>query len=326
MTIEEIRAYCGNKRMGDIESHIRASMLRIDETFLSHVFKYYLNHSSEISPAGCLDRAMESEDVLAGAIEESRGETWYNTYPFGVAIDKVYSRFLGICRGKNKLNDVLKHAVKHNVNVAKYCEPSQYRDRTTVILTNFWDDDVFKKYEKEFLRHAMLWDIWTVFILVTDYGFEQIPFLPNDRDALAGLVLDGDEVRADVQKWMNEPVQYSIKGGPWNKDLHNEYTIYLYDKVWELYSFEEGLSGGKISYEAVNKFMDEVLWIAEADEKELKTDKRSFDGIRYELRIFGKKLFWDSAAIDKNGDPRYIKLDKALKKLIKAFEPNVERW
>jgi hypothetical protein len=160
-----------------------------------------------------------------------------------------------------------------------------------------------------------------VFILVTDYGFEQVPFLPNDRNAIDGLVLDEDAVRVDIQKWMDEPVVYSVYGGTWNRNHHDEYIIYLYDKVWELISEEEGRHRGKIRYKAINKFLDEVIWIAETDSPDLESYIRGYDCGSYELRIFGKRLIWDATTIGENGDPRYIKLDKSLKKLLKAFEP-----
>lgn len=324
MTIEEVRAACIEKRI-DTESDTLGSIFRIDEPFLFHVLKYYYHHSSEISPIEHLSNCMRSEDALDEAINGSRGEAWYNTYPFGTITDKVYSRFLGISLGKKMFNKVLKHAVKHNSNVVKYCEPSNFRDRTTVILTDYWDPEVFKKYEKDLLSHALISDIWTILILVTEYGFVPIPFLPNDRDALDGIVLDEDKVKADVQRWIDTPVEYIVDGGTWNLGHHEEYTIYLYDKAWELIDAGGERNIGKIRYEAINKFLDEVLWIAETDKFDLDAENRSFDCERYELYIFGKRLVWDSTNIGKNGDPRYIKLNKALKKLIKSFEPNVKQ-
>ena len=77
---------------------------------------------------------------------------------------------------------------------------------------------------------------------------------------------------------------------------------------------------GTIPDRAAKQFFKEVLWIACTDDKELETDIHSFDTDRYELSVFGKRLFWDASIADEHGDPRYIKLSKAIQKLIDSLE------
>ena len=65
--------------------------------------------------------------------------------------------------------------------------------KTVIIVTDYWDPKQFKEYEKEMLQYALKDGIWYIFLLATDYGVTQIPFLPNSRDVW-GVKLLPDEM------------------------------------------------------------------------------------------------------------------------------------
>jgi len=321
MTIEEIRASCEEpKERGCRNIELCRMLCRIDETFVYHIDRDVLNHSPERSALENIDEILNGE-VMIETTNRSQGTEWYNSYPFGAETDNIYSRFLGVCRGKTRLDAVLKEAIRHIDNVEKFC--MHHQEKTTVILTDKWDAKIFAKYEKAFVRYVCKYNNFPIFFLVTDYGYTQIPFLANDRDKARELLLDEDVDRNEAVRLFNDlPVEYIEQGSVFNVGHRSEYTFYFKERVWELdrvYT-ENGMLSGTIPDRAVKQFFKDVLWIANAGDKELYAN-RSFDSTSYALNIFGKKLCWDVSATDANGDPRFIKLSKAINKLIESLEP-----
>ena len=77
---------------------------------------------------------------------------------------------------------------------------------------------------------------------------------------------------------------------------------------------------GTFSDITARMFFKDVLWIAEAKGKDLSPNTKGIDTKSYALYVFGKKVFWDDAAIDNNGDPRFIKLNEAIKLLTSSLK------
>lgn len=320
MDIKEIRAVCEVQKERDCRNiELCKALSPVDEGFIYHIDRDILNHSPEMSALENIDAILNGERDLSESTGNPYVTKWYNSYPFGAETDVIHSRFLGICRGKTKLDAVLKEAIRHSDNVAKCCD--EYYDRTTVILTDKWDVKTFAKYEKAFIRYACLHDIFPIFLLVTDYGYTQIPFLPNDRKKLHELVPDVDNERKDAL-WLfnNLPVEYIEQGSIVDFTERLEYTFFFNDRRWECKRPHCGMMSGTFSGITARMFFKDVLWIADAKEKELNPDSRGVDTKSYALYVFGKKVFWDDAAIDSNGDPRFIKLNEAIKLLTSSLK------
>lgn len=322
MTIEEVRALCNGVKERDCRNiELCKDLSPIDEGFVYHIDRDILNHSPKRSALENIDDILNDEEGALWITDQSRKTAWYNSYPYGGETDIVYSRFLGICRGKARLDTVLKEALQHSEAVTKFC--SQHSDKTTVILTDKWEVKTFAKYEKAFVRYACKHGIFPIFLLVTDYGYTQIPFLPNNRDKVRELILDMDIDKNEALMLFNDlPAEYIEQGGTFNIGQRNEYIFRFADRIWELNHVyaESGIIRGTIPDKATKQFFKEVQWIACTDDKELETGIHSFDADRYEISVFGKRLFWDASTVDKYGDPRYIKLSKAIQKLIDSLE------
>lgn len=324
MTLEEIRALCNVEKVRDCRNpDLCKDLSQIDEGFIYHIDRDILNHSPERSALENIDDNLNDKDTMTEIADRYPGAERYNSYPFGAETDIVYSRFLGVCREKTKLEDVFKEAIRHSEAVMQSCP--QYPERTSIIITDKWDEKTFTKYEKAFVRYACKHDIFPLFLLVTDYGYTQIPFLPNDRGKVRALTLDEDVDRSEARMLFKDlPVYYRENGGTFNIWNRDEYTFNFKDKVWNLTcAYEENRNtSGTIPAKAANSFFKDVLWIASIDDKELDIDIHSLDAARYELSVFGKRLFWDASIVDRNGDPRYIKLHNAIHKLIDSLEKN----
>lgn len=320
MDIKEIRAVCEVQKERDCRNiELCKALSPVDEGFIYHIDRDILNHSPEMSALENIDAILNGERDLSESTGNPYVTKWYNSYPFGAETDVIHSRFLGICRGKTKLDAVLKEAIRHSDNVAKCCD--EYYDRTTVILTDKWDVKTFAKFEKAFTRYACLYDIFPIFLLVTDYGYTQIPFLPNDRKKLHELVPDVESERKDALWLFNEvPVEYIEQESVFKVTERFEYTFYFNDRRWECKRPHCGMMGGTFSDITAKMFFKDVLWIADAKGKEIYPDSKGVDTKSYALYVFGKKVFWDTAAIDSNGDPRFVKLNESMKMLISSLK------
>ena len=196
MKIEEIRAICERpKERGCRNIELCKALSPVDEDFIYLIERDILNHSSEMSALENIDTILTGEHDVSMGTGNPFVDECYNAYPIGVETDVIHNRFLGICRGKTKLEAVFKEVIRHSKDVvdccSEYVEGSVYRrphDRTTVILTDKWDVKTFAKYEKAFIRYACKHDIFPIFLLVSDYGYTQIPFLPNDRKKVRELI------------------------------------------------------------------------------------------------------------------------------------------
>jgi len=131
----------------------------------------------------CTDRlaqaARDGGDLLPG-------NPSINTYPFGKKTSDVFPTFFGICAGKGKLRPALNALTTYCQRAGQALPADDLK--TAVLLTDQWDGPLFQEaYESDFLCFALRYNIFILFVLVTDYGVTRIPFLAQDSSELEQL-------------------------------------------------------------------------------------------------------------------------------------------
>lgn len=107
-------------------------------------------------------------------INDSGNQLPLNIYPARNKSD-LYSEFVGVSVGKVKLKDVFDEAVKHTDECLK--DEDKFIHPTITILTDNWNPNTFKKYERKFIDYVINHGVFIYFFLVTGYGINRIPFL-----------------------------------------------------------------------------------------------------------------------------------------------------
>lgn len=224
------------------------------------------------------------------------------------------------------MKDVFDVVVQQSKKIAKHYPISHGQDKTVMILTDKWDYDTFRKYEKKLLNHAIQDGIWYIFLLVTDYGYTQIPFLPNDRNSirhLNGEKIEDDLTYEDILDMLcKNPFEYSISGGTWQQHEQEHYSFDPDELCWEKYSLLKGKSYGKIWKNDLKRFLKSVSWIADESRSVLKPQARVLDAPTGKLNIFGKSMEWD-VSFDEDGDSQYVLLQKALDRFVVECEKHM---
>lgn len=123
--------------------------------------------------------------TIIGRAWANNSKSNYVLYPYGTSTGDCPSRFLGICIGETRLEDVMKAAMDHSVVVADKYRGNDRNPKTVVIITDKWDQKRFNSaYEAQMLAHAVNDGIWYLFLFANQFDIEQIPFLPNDRSSI----------------------------------------------------------------------------------------------------------------------------------------------
>ena len=220
-------------------------LFKLDERMMHHIERDILK----------LERGtglLENLDGFLKNPEEGAGQPFYNSWPFGEETDSVFKKFLGVCRGTTTLKAVIEEALKYSERaIAAFGEDT---DALAFILTDKWDSKAFKKYKKKLIQNAADHGIWYVFILVTDYGYVQIPFLPNRREEFDERVYY--EADADKLPELDAPIIYREYGG--FSPSMAEYVFDLKHMRWEYSSSRSGHASGKLDGRQVREFMNEI--------------------------------------------------------------------
>ncbi|MGN1415601.1 MAG: hypothetical protein ACI4XF_02070 [Oscillospiraceae bacterium] len=344
MTINKIRNMFGKEFVKSWEKHYR-ELMRIDEPLTLEVNRI-IHHSCESSGLlGSIDALLSAspEDLSS----QSGGNPLINTYPYGVKTNKLFTRFLAICRGKTRSKTVLNRIISQCRKMSRHF-PSE-EPKTVFLLTDKWDSNTFGEYEAELLNYALHDNIRFVFLLVTDYGVTQIPFLPNDRDVFKSHEIPSNEeiitiennipMNVLLEKLRISPFRFSYHAGPLN--IHNNmvYFFNIDDLTWikripmgfDFYS--EPIAEGGIEKTPLEKFLISAQWLA--DEKlVLQSHKKEvfLDSGRSELEIFGitidsSKSYTDmsGAYSDKQIESLISETETALNELINNCEANIIR-
>lgn len=140
---------------------------------IDYLEEVVFNRYKRLSPLDNLDIFVAE----AGKGYPGNDYPWYNSWPFGEETDMLYNQFLGVCRGRTGLKETLEEARKYSERVAK---GHLFDCAVVTIVTDKWTNNTFNKYAQTFLDYAHDYNITYVFILITDFGYVQIPFLPLD--------------------------------------------------------------------------------------------------------------------------------------------------
>ncbi len=145
--------------------------------------------------ADILNRQAHSYDYSYSPLEKTRdfldnkksarsGHLGYNSYPFGDVTPLLFKKFVGICTDKMTLKEILERLTDWALKVTSLYRTNgiwvdSKEEITAYIITDKWDAKQFAKYEESLLRRSIFDNVKFVFILITDYGYTEIPALPK---------------------------------------------------------------------------------------------------------------------------------------------------
>ena len=268
-----------------------------------------------------------------GANIQSSNHPWYNTIPFGTksstyafdANNRTFPRLLAICRGETTLPSILRKIKEQCPKIVE-----EYPDKTksdfnkiVVLLTDKWDTSKFEKYDKVFLNHALQDDFRFIILLVTAYGYTQIPFLPNNRnelDKFSNVIVEDDFTINDLKNLLTsfESFEYEYYDRTRKQLAPKTYIFHLEFMKWDKIPDFEFIESGRIREKALLKFIKNVLWIKDSLESriESKSIKQDKDSSIYVLHIFGKEVSWHPVSKDE---------DKLFGELTESMEEFMEK-
>lgn len=196
--------------------------------------------------------------------------------------------------------------------------------KTVFLLTDKWNSDAFRDYELTFLNHAIRNNIWYVFLLVTDYGITQIPFLPEDRDFFRRYDIQSVEENVSIERLLDllhdAPMIYHFSAGTLHKYSETEYLFDSDRMVWDRHSLTESFCEGRINQSAFVRFLKTAEWLAEDSIQLVEKDEPVFcDGGRGALDIFGWHLDLTQSYTDQLGSYSDEQVELLIKKLRKEL-------
>ena len=129
------------------------------------------------------------------------GQFHYNSYPFGVKPAPTLPEYIGVCEGKTTFKSIMD-------DVTRQCEAvkrdlNEDDNKIILVFTDKWNTPEFRKrYAVPFINYAHKYNILFMFMLVTDFGVRDIPFLSwnHDIDKDIEVFLDNndlDEIEED---------------------------------------------------------------------------------------------------------------------------------
>lgn len=280
------------------------------------------------------------DNIIAqdGANIQSSNHPWYNTIPFGTksstyafdANNRTFPRLLAICRGETTLPSILGKIKKQCPKIVE-----EYPDKTksdfnkiVVLLTDKWDTSKFEKYDKVFLNHALQDDFRFIILLVTAYGYTQIPFLPNNRnelDKFSNVIVEDDFTINDLKNLLTsfESFEYEYYDRTRKQLAPKTYIFHLEFMKWDKIPDLEFIESGRIREKALLKFIKNVLWIKDSLESriESKSIKQDKDSSIYVLHIFGKEVIWHP--VSKDEDKLFGELTESMEEFIEKCD---KKW
>lgn len=268
-----------------------------------------------------------------GSMDPCGRRTGINTFPFGRKTGNTYPNYIGIAVGPTSLQKALDSAENQCRCMECYLNASQ--DKTVLILTDKWDQPRFKRdYEQIFLRYA-LWDrVLFMFVLVTDYGTSEIPFLPWDRAKL-DLFADryrhagGPEDQLPLDSLLgNRMCTYDVSVRKRGGYIDTSYQFDFVNRTYELTQTSEQSDmqqsqsirthrSGPIKTADLLKFASEAYGSSKLPGDDYTEDPECVDDgnsrTQHSLSIFGKTLRWGP------GLGEFEEIKNAVDELVKSL-------
>ena len=142
------------------------------------LFDVILSRISQNAPLTAMEE-MQDEMFRGEFLDKCEGKP-FNIYPAEDVGDskECYNGFLGLCAGMGRLPDVLENM---KLWMERADSPkSLLTEKCGVLLTDKWNAAEFAPYEQPFRYFAMNRNFWFVFLLATQHGITEIPFLPPE--------------------------------------------------------------------------------------------------------------------------------------------------
>lgn len=231
-----------------------------------------------------------------------------NTYPFGQKTNDIYPLLIATCSENQQLARLLKYMIRHGI---------RFNDKlkTMILFTVKWDLKVFRRFKLDLLRLSLVYGIDIMFILVTDYGFTEIPFreicqkLRNSNNMLDLQDVEFESIESNSLFASDPIVEYTSHPGTWRMNDPGQ-CVYIDLKKCKYYRGPEmpfGVDEALMIDFAPNKIRRFIsntqfvkLW------KENYDDSYIMDAGHWSLHIYGKEykgqvtkpkdfdLFWEA--------------------------------
>jgi len=305
----------------DFSRGLFMELSRADEEMIYHAEREVLNLGSETSCLENIDTYLQRSDVDTGSAYQSVPQM--NTYPNGIKTDKIYPKYQNICRGKMQLKGNFTRMDKQCRRMIKAFSGDPNTHMTVMLITDKWNPKSFEDYEEAFIDYAVNYGICFIFLLVTDYGYTWIPFLPyysSELKALKGMLhknsLSYEEL---LDKMDDEPVIYRSSPSTWliNLEKPQEYVFDFRRLRWEKYGGINGREEGRIPLKAARRALSNFDALLNTG-AELKPSLSARDAGFYSFDFNGKHIEWTGAELAVNEQSVYSKITEELSVLIAA--------
>ena len=316
MRISEVRDTLSPNAHMQVRKEVFEPLRSIDSGLMEIAILRTLSRDTSITPLKNMEHMIaEQKD---GSNEAGIG--YCNVWPKGSPTKDTYPRFIALCGENETLPSALNAIRQQSKKMAGLLNNIENNRKTIIMLTNKWDSIKFREYDRQFLQHTLCDNITYIFLLVSDYGCTQIPFLPNDRRVLQELELkkveDDVTFKEILRRLQGMPIEYSVTGGVWKENDLTEYVFSADYLKWEKKTIS-GKSGGDINEKMLHKFLKEVLWISETAPNEVISNVSASDAPISTLHIFGRTVEWD---VPNSNEKSIIALQNSLGEFIKACE------
>ena len=223
-----------------------------------------------------------------------------NVFPLAASEGEVYPDYIGFtCGSKAHQSTVLESAEAYCWKACKALGPDV--EKTVLIITDMWRDMTFRaEFEQDFLRYALQSNVLFLFVMVTQYGVQPIPFLPWDRNELRRLAeayrdSGGFEADRALQALLDNPV-CSYRSGLRERNPDGITHWFDFDKRICRKTSPDGtvLEEVAVSHLDIRRFAESVSGFSD-----LPLDKYIAEGCDgsagYKAELFGKTFEWDNA-------------------------------
>lgn len=265
------------------------------------------------------------EDFDNSSPDYCYGNYEINTFPFGTKTDEVFPEYLGICCGKQKINDLFKD-IKRQLDLMSKKLDNDMRKSVTV-FTDKWDPSAFAKYEVLFLNAILNQNVNFNFYLVTDYGITKIPFMSrsraeNFRKKYAGMAITEDmPLKELVSKYKIYNMKYTVDQYdsfiPQYEQEHKQYGFNFENLTYWVDDRMGSLKTGRINEACAKNLIKAVLTLKDSGGVKADSGASSDTHRMLECDLFSFEWFDTCVEID---NPEFLDMTGALFDLIRTLD------